>query len=165
MLVLSRKLNQEIVIGDGIKVRILKIKGNTVRLGIDAPRDVKVIRGELPVQQDLPKSPEANAKPVAAEPSVTSVSATTPDAEAAEITIVFSNETKTPAVKTILPFPGDRTTPKLIAQPKSTEAGRLQDKSAFEPQPPASIQFRERLPESLGHNRLKEIVKQMTNKK
>ncbi len=47
MLVLSRKQNQEIVIGDGIKITVLKIKGNTIRLGIDAPKDVKVIRGEL----------------------------------------------------------------------------------------------------------------------
>ena len=53
MLVLSRKQNQEIVIGDGIKITVLKIKGNTIRLGIDAPRDVKVIRGELSSQ---PKS-------------------------------------------------------------------------------------------------------------
>lgn len=48
MLVLSRKQQQEIVIGDDIKVTVLKVKGNTVRLGIEAPRDVRVIRGELP---------------------------------------------------------------------------------------------------------------------
>ena len=48
MLVLSRKLNQEIVIGDNVKVTILKVKGNTVRLGIEAPRNVRVVRGELP---------------------------------------------------------------------------------------------------------------------
>lgn len=50
MLVLSRKPNQEILIGDNIKLTILRVKGNTVRIGIEAPQEVKVIRGELPVQ-------------------------------------------------------------------------------------------------------------------
>ncbi len=52
MLVLSRKLNEEIVIGENVKITILKIKGNTVRLGIEAPRDVRVVRGELPAKPD-----------------------------------------------------------------------------------------------------------------
>ena len=39
MLVLSRKQHQDIVIGDDIKITVLKVKGNTVRLGIEAPRD------------------------------------------------------------------------------------------------------------------------------
>lgn len=47
MLVLSRKKNEQIVIDGQIEVEILQIKGNTVRLGIKAPRDVKVLRGEL----------------------------------------------------------------------------------------------------------------------
>jgi len=48
MLVLTRKLQQQIKIGEQITVTILKLKGNTVRVGIDAPRDVRVIRAELP---------------------------------------------------------------------------------------------------------------------
>ncbi|MCX7421894.1 MAG: carbon storage regulator CsrA [Planctomycetia bacterium] len=47
MLVLSRKLNQEILIGDNIVVRVISIRGNQVRLGIVAPRDVPVLRDEL----------------------------------------------------------------------------------------------------------------------
>jgi len=47
MLVLSRKVDQEIVIDGNIRVRVLKVKGNTIRLGIDAPRDVHIARGEL----------------------------------------------------------------------------------------------------------------------
>jgi carbon storage regulator CsrA len=47
MLVLSRKLNQSIVLGDNVKIEILKISGNTVRIGIQAPADVKILRGEL----------------------------------------------------------------------------------------------------------------------
>jgi carbon storage regulator len=48
MLVLTRKLQQQIRIGEQITVTILRVKGNTVRVGIQAPRDVRVIRGELP---------------------------------------------------------------------------------------------------------------------
>ena len=52
MLVLSRKLNQEIMIGENVKVTVLKVRGNTVRLGIEAPRHVRVLRGELPIEKD-----------------------------------------------------------------------------------------------------------------
>jgi len=48
MLVLSRKSQEQIRIGDNIVVTILRVKGNTVRVGIEAPRDVNVVRGELP---------------------------------------------------------------------------------------------------------------------
>ena len=47
MLVLSRKQNQTVVIDNQIEIEVLKIKGNTVRLGIKAPSDVKILRGEL----------------------------------------------------------------------------------------------------------------------
>ena len=52
MLVISRKIQQEIVIGENVRITILQIKGNTVRIGIDAPREVRVVRGELPVKED-----------------------------------------------------------------------------------------------------------------
>ena len=51
MLVLTRKLQEQIIISDNIKVTILQIKGNTVRLGIEAPRNVRVIRSELPPER------------------------------------------------------------------------------------------------------------------
>ena len=47
MLVLSRKRNEQVLIDGQITIEVLQIKGNTVRLGISAPRDVKVMRGEL----------------------------------------------------------------------------------------------------------------------
>lgn len=47
MLVLSRKPNQSIMIGDGIEVVVLEVKGDTVKLGLKAPRDVKVYRQEV----------------------------------------------------------------------------------------------------------------------
>ena len=47
MLVLSRKPNQSIHIGDGIKVKITKVRGNVIQLGIEAPKSVRVMRSEL----------------------------------------------------------------------------------------------------------------------
>jgi carbon storage regulator CsrA len=47
MLVLSRKINEEIVIDGSIRVQVLQVKGKTIRLGISAPADVKILRGEL----------------------------------------------------------------------------------------------------------------------
>ncbi len=47
MLVLSRKTNQEICIGDDIRVMVIEIRGDKVRLGVVAPRDVPVHRHEV----------------------------------------------------------------------------------------------------------------------
>ena len=47
MLVLSRKTGESIYIDGSIKVKILKLKGNQVRIGIDAPSDVDIVRSEL----------------------------------------------------------------------------------------------------------------------
>jgi carbon storage regulator len=47
MLVLTRKLQEKIQIGDGITITVLRTKGKSVRLGIEAPMEVLVIRGEL----------------------------------------------------------------------------------------------------------------------
>ncbi|MDG3003812.1 carbon storage regulator CsrA [Paludisphaera mucosa] len=51
MLVLSRKINEKIVIDGGIVVTVVKIEGGQVRLGIEAPSDVKVYREELLVRK------------------------------------------------------------------------------------------------------------------
>jgi len=51
MLVLSRRKNERIVIGGVITVEVLKIRGESVRLGIEAPDDVSVVREELLVKQ------------------------------------------------------------------------------------------------------------------
>lgn len=47
MLILTRKSRQQIVIGDNIVISVLRITGNSVRLGIEAPESVGIIRGEL----------------------------------------------------------------------------------------------------------------------
>ncbi len=47
MLILSRKKDENIIIGDDIEISIVDIKGDHVKLGIKAPRDVKVYRQEV----------------------------------------------------------------------------------------------------------------------
>ena len=47
MLILTRRIGETLHIGDGIKVTVTGIKGNQVRIGIDADPDVKVLRDEL----------------------------------------------------------------------------------------------------------------------
>jgi carbon storage regulator len=64
MLVLSRKESQRIRLGDSIVITIVKISGDKVRVGIEAPQNVLVLRDELE-PRDATASP-ASADPVAA---------------------------------------------------------------------------------------------------
>ncbi len=72
MLVLSRKLQQQIRIDDRITVTILKTRGQTVRVGIEAPRDVRVVRGELAPTAKCPQSRRAGC-PATARPGAASL--------------------------------------------------------------------------------------------
>ncbi|ODN31267.1 carbon storage regulator CsrA [Fervidobacterium thailandense] len=47
MLVLSRKVGESIIIGDNVEIKILKVEGSSVKLGIVAPADVKIYREEV----------------------------------------------------------------------------------------------------------------------
>ncbi len=47
MLVLTRKNDESIIIGDDIKIKVLEIADGRVKIGIDAPRDLKVLRSEV----------------------------------------------------------------------------------------------------------------------
>lgn len=47
MLVLTRKINESIVIGDNIHVQVLEVKGDKVKIGIIAPRDLSIFRDEI----------------------------------------------------------------------------------------------------------------------
>lgn len=58
MLVLTRKVNEEILIGDNIRIKVVDIGAGRIRLGISAPRDVTVLRDEVIRDFDLP-APDA----------------------------------------------------------------------------------------------------------
>ncbi len=47
MLILTRKIGEPLLIGDNIRVKVLEIRGKQVRLGIEAPADIAVLREEL----------------------------------------------------------------------------------------------------------------------
>lgn len=47
MLVLTRKTHQQIMIGDDIVINVVEVQGDNVRIAIEAPRDVKIYRGEI----------------------------------------------------------------------------------------------------------------------
>ncbi len=47
MLVLTRKVGESIAIGDKINIRVVEVKGNSVRIGIEAPADFRIYREEI----------------------------------------------------------------------------------------------------------------------
>ncbi len=98
MLVLTRKLQERIRIGDNITITVLRVKGNTVRVGIEAPRDVRVVRAELPPKQRV----ESNAgQPVEA-------LTTTSDAGARDVT---ADEKSSTGEKQAAPYAPGRMAP------------------------------------------------------
>ena len=64
MLVLTRKSNQSIMIGDDIEVSVLAIMGEKVRIGIEAPRSIPVFRKEVYLEIRQDSSPEAAVQEV-----------------------------------------------------------------------------------------------------
>jgi carbon storage regulator len=64
MLILSRKTNEKIMIGDDISVSIIEIRGDQVRIGVDAPKTVKVFRQEVFDAIRAENKAAADSKPV-----------------------------------------------------------------------------------------------------
>jgi carbon storage regulator len=61
MLVLSRKVGERIVVGDNVRIVVNRITGNRVSIGIEAPADVKIVRGELEPFADALDDQEAES--------------------------------------------------------------------------------------------------------
>jgi len=76
MLVLTRKQNEKICIGDSIVITVVRMKGKGVRLGIEAPSDVNILRGELvfenPDENTKAKTTTAKTRVNACHPNPTS---------------------------------------------------------------------------------------------
>ncbi len=68
MLVLSRKVDGEIRIGDDIIIKVIDVRGRSVRLGIEAPAEVRILRSEL-ADASRTGEPETRAEPVSRLPS------------------------------------------------------------------------------------------------
>jgi carbon storage regulator len=52
MLILTRKVGETLLIGDNVKLSVLSVKGNQIRIGIEAPKEVSIQRLELANQKD-----------------------------------------------------------------------------------------------------------------
>lgn len=151
MLVLTRKQNEEIVIGDNVKVTVLQIKGNSIRLGIEAPKEVRIVRAELPVAAECREEPKGAA--------VNSM---------AEVTVVFSGDRNDAGNQLdIVPFrqaPSRQTKP-TRSKSRLGEVGRCTvNKEAEQADSMASISFQQRLPEVLQRNRLQQMVNEVTGR-
>ena len=63
MLVLSRKPGEKVVIGNSITLTVVEVTGNRVRVGIDAPDQVRILRAELACWQDEPAGHDQLTEP------------------------------------------------------------------------------------------------------
>lgn len=130
------------MIGDNVKITVLKIKGNTVRLGIEAPRDVHVVRGEL--------EPKLHTR-------VVDVPVDNQEDQYGNFTVVFSNSDNESPQVDVVPFDSSET---------KSDSGRNETTSVQSVEPKSeiaeSISFRNRIPKSMQHNRLKEIVNELS---
>jgi carbon storage regulator len=63
MLALSRKPGEKVVIGNGITLIVVEVRGDRVRLAFDAPDQVRILRAELACRQDEPLAADLDGRP------------------------------------------------------------------------------------------------------
>ncbi|MFI4874758.1 MAG: carbon storage regulator [Blastopirellula sp. JB062] len=63
MLILSRKIGETIHVGENVTIVINRISGNRVTVGIDAPNQVRILRGEVLEPEDVPPSEQMGTTP------------------------------------------------------------------------------------------------------
>jgi len=64
MLVLSRKIGERVLVGDRIRITVVRISGGGVRLGIEAPSDVPIVREEVVNGESSPKTASGKSIPL-----------------------------------------------------------------------------------------------------
>ncbi len=74
MLVLSRKAGEKLIIGNNITVEVVRIQGNRITLGVSAPNDVKILRGELKMLQVTLSDCDSELEPEAEVPMLVQAS-------------------------------------------------------------------------------------------
>lgn len=74
MLILSRKLDESIIINENIEIKVIEIKDNTVRIGIAAPREIPIYRSEVfkEIEEENKKAAEVNVENLDSLLSITS---------------------------------------------------------------------------------------------
>ena len=78
MLVLSRRPNESVIIGENIKVTVVRVRGNVVSLGIEAPRSVRIMREEIMNRQPANDEIEIFASEADVEPAESDSEVETP---------------------------------------------------------------------------------------
>jgi carbon storage regulator len=63
MLALSRRTGEKVVIGNGITLTVVEIRGDRVRFAFDAPDQVRILRAELPCRQREPLDADLDGRP------------------------------------------------------------------------------------------------------
>lgn len=98
MLVLSRKIGEQIVIGEGIVVVVKKVSGKRVTLGIEAPSGMRIVRRELKPLEAPSQEPPAGLAPTAPTTNAPPSPATSPNGEALSLPLgdVWNVTTSTP---------------------------------------------------------------------
>lgn len=99
MLVLTRKPHEKIQIGEHVTITVLKTKGKAVRLGIEAPADIAVLRGELVAPGAEPEAPESTTESTVLDAPIPGPTAK-PGPSAGEVRFERSSRSR---VKTLLP--------------------------------------------------------------